>query len=486
MLKLDDPFRDVDSGSNVPKLGSEDSNELFQIFSASTDSSHKERSMIGSFEGNRAPERRGHMTEEDTGGERTEKSHERGQAESAMEFDDEAEMVAARRSPASPKSSMSPGKGKGKPATVAAARSMPSLESSEHEPPVINFEDMHPLKNVESPPEDEPARDGHKYIEADFFATIPREDDSTPCFSPWTATAIFLPLINFHCESLFDSQLPAYLLLHLAPWLYVPMSPFRARQIITTYHERLISLQLYAQAAELRIYSEDNYPEITAYRGEGIDTGGPWCTNCKKTSKGRQPNYCERCRKKWADCAICHGYGAIAPDRPTGKDTVDLPQATNPNAGDASWGWGSRCGHGGHVGCLRTFWDFSEEGACPFEGCTCDCMPGKTRGKIHKGLAEDWKKKSGTVTKDSWNVKESGAVQRTRSMVGAAEAGRSILHGGRGAGRGDGQEGPQTLGAAGRSASGGKKSVRIVVPNEEKGEASKGKDKDNKSSSSAP
>ena len=478
VLKLDDPFQGLGSAPKIPNLGRHDSNESFQMFSASTDSSHRARSTMGSFESNVTSEKLGQTPEEVDGVRRPEKAHDMGQAENAMAFDDEAEMLPTQDSPTSPKSSMTSDRD---PANTslqpAATSSMPSLKRAQYEPPRINYRDMHPLNSVEPPPEEDVTNEDHKYIEADYFVTLPEDDDPPACYPPWTATAMFLPLVSFHCESLFDSQFPAYLLLHLAPYLHIPLQPFRAREIIFSYHDRLTSLQLYTQAAELRNHCLEAYPDVAARGNEDIETGGPWCTNCKKPSRGNRPKYCERCKQTWADCAICHGHGLISTDRKTDIETVEFPRATNPKAGDALWGWCATCGHGGHMGCLRAFWNFDQEGACPTVGCMCDCMPGKRREEIHKQLEEDWKKKPGMVSKDSWNVKESSAVQRTRSMVGPAEAGRSILQqsGRSGSGRGDGGGGPQSLGAAGRSASGGKK-VRIVVPDDREGSKGKGKE----------
>ena len=132
--------------------------------------------------------------------------------------------------------------------------------------------------------------------------------------------------------------------------------------------------------------------------------------------------------EKWKDCAVCRGYGAICADRPTDA---------NPSADAPSWAWCQHCGHGGHIGCLRVFWESSNEGLCPLVGCTCDCMPGMAR---EARLAEEGKQKKGS----------------------GAATGRGISHSG--SGKEEDEGGPVTLGATGRSVSGGKKSVRFVAP----------------------
>ena len=129
------------------------------------------------------------------------------------------------------------------------------------------------------------------------------------------------------------------------------------------------------------------------------------------------------------------------------------------------------------MGCLRIWWDFDEsEGACPTVGCLCDCMPGRRRDEIVKKLEEGRKPK--IVSKDEWKVGPSPAVQKARGLISGPGAGKGPaqgLGGGRGA---------MSLGAAGRSGSGGKK-VRIVAPEEEERKAGRGEGKENLTSASA-
>lgn len=104
-------------------------------------------------------------------------------------------------------------------------------------------------------------------------------------------------------------------------------------------------------------------------------------------------------------------------------------------------------------------------------------MPGTRRQEMVKKLEEARKPKA--VSKDEWRVGLSPAVQKARGLVSGPAAGKGPMQG-LGAGRG-----AMSLGAAGRSGSGGKK-VRIVAPEEEQRTTSRGGSNDNTTSASAP
>lgn len=475
VLRLDEPIQMSEPSLGVPNLDRHDSNESFQLFSASTDSSHKARSTTGSYESNGLSDISGSISENPNTTRATEGNVDSHQIEKAVAFDEEADSLTKL----SPSDSTTSG-----PASAKELRgklpakffsSIASYRPTKPTPPIVNTNDFQPYTQVD-PPEDEPSEEQHEYIESDFLPVHPTRGNSTA--PPWTATAMIIPLVEFYTREVFDSQFPAYLLLHLAPYLHVPMSPARAEELILGYHMRLQSLQLYVQAAALRNHAHKVYPRVASYGHLGIVPGeawtnGPWCTNCKASNEGNRPKFCERCDQRWAECAICEGYGPISPDRSVGIDTIGRPATKYPKAGDALWGWCQVCSHGGHMGCLKVLWhDPASEGACPTVGCLCDCMAGRRRDEIYKKMEDDdIERKPRFVPRDEWSVGESAAVSRARGMV-AGEAGRSILQGGRGLGRPDGA-GPLTLGATGRSGSGGKK-VRIVVPDVGKDEDVRG------------
>ncbi|KAK3173759.1 hypothetical protein OEA41_007091 [Lepraria neglecta] len=474
LLRLDDPTQLAGSGLNIPIFERHDSNESFQLFSASTDSSHRERSVIGSFESNpesqkttSTPEREAAPSDgEDYGN---------GDQEDALVFDDEAQMRSPGSPPASPPKFFHAQRENKDVEHAASAAPAASHRPTDIEEPIVHYEDMEDSLKAPGTPINKPSIESHKYILSDFLPPEQEPDFLSPC----TATAMFMPLIDFHTYKLHDAQLPAYLLLHLAPYINHIIPYYRAMTILQHYHTQLVSLQLHAEAAELRKLAHPRYPEVAENGLYDIAPGGPWCTACQKPNNERTSNakYCERCKQPWADCPICIGHrpASLGRSLQTGNASSGTEKRSS---GDVLWGWCQECGHGGHMGCLRIWWDFDEsEGACPTVGCLCDCMPGTRRDEIVKELEEGRKPK--VVSKDEWKVRPSPAVQKVRGLVGGPGAGKGPaqgLGGGRGA---------MSLGAAGRSGSGGKK-VRIVAPEEEERKAGGGEGKENLTSASAP
>ena len=459
LFELDDPFQMNRTSPSMPPLDRQDSNDSFQMFSTSTDSSQRGASKNGSLDSFRESEKSGSTPDQLKTYDRRRSSNYDGDTGDAGIFDDEAEMISSNTRTPFP-TSVSSNEIRGN-VPLSASTSIPSLRPPKAMPAIVNAEDVESWGGVHVLGGDR-ADEEQSYVEADFFPTLPVEGDTPP--PPWTATAIILPLIEYHCEKLFDTQFPTYLLLHVAPYFPTRMHRERALGIISQYHHQLQIFDLHVQAAELRNQAMEYYPELSECGLHQVDTGGPWCTNCNKPSKGSKPKQCERCNKPWGECPICNGDGPISPDRPTGIDIIASPRATNAKTGDALWSWCQYCGHGGHAGCLRTWWtDPASEGGCPIMGCLCDCMPGSRRDEINTATEADWRREKSAVHRDDWSVGESAAAQRASRLVGSdvGRGGRGILHG-----RGEG--GPLSLGAAGRSASGGKK-VRIVVPEDEVG-----------------
>ena len=474
VLSLDDPTQVVSSGLNVPTFERHDSNESFQLFSASTDSSHRERSVIGSFESNpnsqkstSTPEREAISSDREDYG--------NGDQEDALVFDDEAQM----QSPGSPQISppmfthAQPQKPSGEHAATATAFPEASQRPTDPQQPLVHYEDMEDRLNVGGASISEPPTQSHKYILSDYLPPE-KEPEFVP---PWTATAMFQPLIDFHTYKLHDAQLPAYLLLHLAPYINHTIPYARAMSILQQYHGQLISLQLYAQAAELRKLAYPDYEEVAEHGLYQILLRLPWCNVCRSPREGSKPGYCARCKQYSAECPICIRQGPASLGKPPGAD--DEPSKIQEQTSGATlWGWCQECGHGGHNGCLRIWWDDEEsEGGCPTVGCLCDCMPGTRRDEIVKKLEADRKPK--IVNKDEWKVGPSPAVQKARGLVGVPGSGKGPapgLGGGRGA---------MSLGVAGRSGSGGKK-VRIVAPEEEQQKGARGEGLGNVTSASVP
>lgn len=272
---------------------------------------------------------------------------------------------------------------------------------------------------------------------------------------PWAAVALIDSLINYHAAELCSSQMPATILLQLGS-LSSSTSPALIVSILLSYHAQLVSLSLYVPAADLRNRAHPNYPEVVDHGSYGITPGGPWCTVCQKPSKGTRPRFCQRCNQPWADCPICNEEGAAV-----------VANGKHAQRYDSLWGWCQWCGHGGHVGCLRVWWEMPRisEGGCATTGCLHDCVPGTRREEIHQRKAAV--KRGSTVRGDEWVVGESRAVERTRSMVYVptmdGESPGGLSHGSVNAKTFRGPQGPLSLGMMGRSGSGGKK-VRLLAP----------------------
>lgn len=474
LLRLDDPFQVNGLASGVASIGRHDSNESFQLFSASTDSSNRAQSIMGSFESNPGSEKtsstpeRSNVINDRVYQDST--SHE----ESALVFDDEA----SPRSPASSPTS---------PTTIShykLARPLeqqfpPATRTASYRPSniaaVVHHEDMEtnslrqsvldPSTTQELPTEPD------YYILSDFD----RPKQRSPSLHPWTATAIFEEIVGYYTLKLHDAQLPAYLVLHVAPYLNHSIPFERCNLILLQYHEQLITHQLFVAAHALLNLCNPDYPDVVDKGLYHVASGGPWCTVCQKPNKGRIPNHCERCHQHWAECPICYGAGLGSPKMCTqgllGWHNAPLSEILDKaQEKDDLWGWCQECGHGGHVDCLRVWWsEPASGGACPTTGCLCDCVPGTRRDEIVE--KKERSRRADGVIKDERSAAESGAVRGARFIV----SGSSMAKG----------SGTTALGAAGRSMSGGKK-VRIVVPEEGRSAASGSPGANGKTSASVP
>ncbi|KAL6713898.1 SEA (Seh1-associated) complex subunit [Lecanora helva] len=303
-------------------------------------------------------------------------------------------------------------------------------------------------------------RERPRYRRSDFNK-LPRKPEHLP---PWYASEMFGPLLDYHVFILKDVQTSSWWLLHLGPWLYHNIPEGHILPTLLDYHQQLVDNECFIPAASLRKLCYTDWPEVSEEGLNDITPGGPWCVDCKQPSKGGRHGFCERCHQRWAECAVCEGDGPIQPPNEMGA----CHQDRNPGAG-ALWYWCQDCGHGGHVACLKLFWDADDdEGACPTSGCFHDCLPGKRRDEIFAKMEkEQMEQQPRVVSQDEWRVPESAAAQRARNLVGGSSSGGAGGDAGVG---GVGRRGG--LAAAGRSGSGGRR-VRIVAPGEEEtGESS--------------
>ncbi|KAL9075511.1 MAG: hypothetical protein Q9161_001583 [Pseudevernia consocians] len=377
LLRLDDPFQLNGPGSGVTGIDRHDSNESFQLFSASTDSSSRAPSMMGSFESNPGSEKTSSTPERLNALNDREDQHSVSHEQSALVFDDEATLCSPASSPAF-STTISHHQPKRQPKECPPGTIVSTYRPS-NTAATVHHEDMDtnglgqavldPSTTQKLPSEPE------HYILSDFDPPKQR----LPILYPWTATAIFEEIINYYTLKLQDAQLPAYLILHLAPYLNHSIPFERCNLILLQYHEQLISHQLFIEADALLNLCDPDFPDVVEKGLYHIASGGPWCTVCQKPNKG------------------------------TRRDVI--------------------------------------------------------MEKMEHG------KKVESVSKDERYAAESGAVRGARAMVGGNHRSKG--------------QGLKSLGAAGRSLSGGKK-VRIVVPEEERKAASGSPGVTGKTSASVP
>lgn len=183
------------------------------------------------------------------------------------------------------------------------------------------------------------------------------------------------------------------------------LNPMQNEAILATYHEQLLHLQLYNEAALLRKLSYPIYPSVYEdfLKDHEIHLR---CGSCKKPmSRTLNGTKCENCKQKPATCPICWLNWS--------------PFETE--AASKLWTACLLCNHGGHTACLNQWFNESgeEDGGCPAKGCLCDCTPGEWRAEKAK-IAERKRHSRGhsRVKSDDWAAQESRAVEKTREVLG--------------------------------------------------------------------
>lgn len=454
LLRLDEPVQSP--AENVPLSPSpHDTADRFQLFSTSTESSQLVESTTDSSESSQDLEKM------EPASERWDAMVRQGAISGAShgKTNGDKETLGGRlegplsslRGSAIHPPQLLPGQSPARPLPSQDLRPSPLVRSPHPERHIVHFDEMEHLGGLDKS-NDVMRRDSVSKDETSSCERVPLDRSDT---RPWAANSMIDSLINYHTAELCCSQLPANILLQLGPRAS-SISSALILSILLSYHAQLMSLSLYVQAADLRNQAHPQYPDVVDHGSYGIIPGGPWCTVCQKPSKGHRPRFCQRCNQPWADCPICNGEGAAAV-----ANDKHVPQC------DSLWGWCQWCGHGGHVGCLRVWWEMPgiSEGGCATAGCLHDCVAGARREEIHQRKAAI--KKGSVVRGDEWVVSESRAVERTRSMVGgpAEDGGGSggLFHGSVNAKTLRGPQGLLSLGMMGRSGSGGKK-VRLLAP----------------------
>lgn len=259
---------------------------------------------------------------------------------------------------------------------------------------------------------------------------------------------------TFTSLGLTPAQAKAILSTQLSQLIATGINPYQAESILHTYHAQLHSLCLYNSAASLRRLAYPTYPAV--YDQALKDTQlGLLCLSCNTPiNNPKDKMRCESCKRAQAPCAICWGrFPALEPDTGKRKEkfrfrtsvqekrnqsslvpNIDLGSGDNheelsptiPSNWSPSkatlWTWCPLCGHGGHTNCISTWFSdpvFSE-GACPTEGCLCDCVNGKRReDRLEEALRKKAEKSRAKPVRkgDDWKVHESKAVSAVRSAL---------------------------------------------------------------------
>ncbi|KAJ8108458.1 hypothetical protein OPT61_g8162 [Boeremia exigua] len=270
--------------------------------------------------------------------------------------------------------------------------------------------------------------------------------DADEVLSAFSDTFLALGLTPTQAKMILSKQ--------LAEVIATGINPYQAESILHTYHAQMHSLSLFNSAASLRRLAYPTYPSV--YEQALKDTQlGLLCLSCKSPiNNPKDKMRCESCKRAQAPCPICWGkYPAFEPITTKRKSksrtrdgkghkrkasfvvTMDeVPESadkgTSPSVPEkwapppaTLWTWCPLCGHGGHTNCLSTWFADAtiSDGACPTEGCLCDCVSGNRRASKMQDLVNQKaeKERSRMIKKgDDWKVRESRAVSAVRGTFG--------------------------------------------------------------------
>ncbi|MCJ1248837.1 SEA (Seh1-associated) complex subunit [Trapelia coarctata] len=456
ILRLDEPTGVSRNLSVMPRLDRHDSDESFQMFSASSDSGPRSMSLAGSF------------------GE----SHRSNTSDPTPELwgqSPSTRKVPTRLQEAWEEANLSPHAGSMHDSEVDSSKAYSTVRgpdisaeaptglSSIRRPTNTIRPKIHVSGNQES--KNETVHEDHtsftSFIPTDFTALDSAAEDLSKKPLPWSATALIPSLLDFHLNALSDTQFPTFLILYLRSLFPSAFDPDTASDVLLSYHQKLVSLSLFTEAAALRNYCYPTYPDVWQLGIGDNRAAGFYCMTCAKAVKGDTVGFCKRCKQEWGLCPICESRYSPLPFPSAAKisgQSTGMGSSDPPLPSTKLWAWCQECGHGGHDSCLRVWFSdpVSSEGGCPCQGCLHDCMPGIRRDERMKELAAEAKKaklKAGGVVKDVWVVGESRAVERTRGLVAGdtklPEMSRTL----------SGKSGPLSAGLGS-----GPKKVRVVEP----------------------
>lgn len=441
ILRFDDPYEGAQGTSNslgvAPRLDRHDSNESFQMFSASSDSDHRSIPFAGSYGETHASGL-------------AESLQDRWSSTARMDFayNDSFNKYPEQES----RNSFSPlaqGSFENQHSPITFKKQMPlqATSSRTFSPVRRPSKPMPPVVYTRKSTSTALCPLTSEFLYTDFLTPI--ECPTSP--APWSLSFLIPPLLTFHLDLLSDPQLPSLLTLHLGPLYPSLFSRPRSIAYLRAYHSRLVAQRLFADAAALRNACYPSFPEITRLSA-GPDVAALFCRICNKPVKGEQPGRCARCRSSWGPCAVCEEpepppellrnafttasssslaavtqriVGASAPPSVPAPGRASKPHSPPAVMTTRLWVWCPGCGHGGHSACLHAWWADVEGsgGSCAVLGCAHDCVAGRRREEKRSEAERERRRARVKVVKDEWKVGESRAVERARGMVGRVVGG---------------------------------------------------------------
>lgn len=477
ILNLEGPYGSMQDLSHVPlTLDRHDSNESFQMFSASADSDHRSFPMDNSFDERKSFSQISNGSFSSS----LQPNYQKTKLDDLREDDDDDEQITP----------------------LIVEPQEPAIDDYDDDLPVIEMVTTHTTNGLIShEPIKRPSGLKQFKVHKNEFAPIVKQEtepppdiflssdyttintEQPPNPKPWTITSLLRPLITHHTDILSDSQLPTI----LSIWLYnyFPKSFTRSQitNLILFYHKQLLSLSLFIPAARLRQSCTTIFPEILEHTA-GSTRATIYCRTCHQTftPDPKDTTICTRCTSGIGMCSICESHyppptilsttstASKSSSPPSLSSSQQQHQHQQPSQSPQSnlWTYCPTCAHGGHTICLNAWFQPSgpsptpeiTEGACPHPGCSHDCVAGARRENVVAQLervleARKMMRKGGTagtgvgngtgagngtaagakivVRDDEWRVGESRAVGVVRGIVvggAGADAGANVGDGG--------------------------------------------------------
>lgn len=173
------------------------------------------------------------------------------------------------------------------------------------------------------------------------------------------------------------------------------IQPLQIESILSAYHEQLLSLKLFNNAAHLRRIAYPTFPAVyeQALKDNQVSL---MCGGCRKAINNPHNKLrCETCGTRQASCPICwcdESPFEAAPKKKkpvthrTSQEIIGFGMNASVVSEDKErkpslYSACMLCNHTAHAACLRT-WHGTEPslsqpgGPCPSEGCLCNCISG--------------------------------------------------------------------------------------------------------------